>query len=157
MSDPERTRGEALRGAKYDERLHFLHCRFYKKIRTTMVVVGLATGSAAIASAIQAIPFGVAASAVLVAVMSIIDATGNFAEKAAKHNVWRRMANDLIARSASLSMEEIDAERSKLEGEVDDEIESLRAVAWNDVLVTVGMEHGKRPETRIQQLMRVLA
>lgn len=157
MSHLPRTKDEAIRGVKYQERLHLLHCRFYKNIRAVLTIISLASGSAAITAALQSVPGGVAGAALLVASMTIIDAVGNFSDKAAKHNLWRRTAALLVARSDPMDLAVIDAERNQLIADADDEIESLRAVAWNDVLRSEGMESAMRAEIRMEKIMRVMA
>jgi len=51
----------------------------------------------------------------------------------------------------------IEAALDRLKANVDDEIENLRAVCWNDVLESVGREDAMRPEKTLQRLMRAMA
>src|SRR5690606_19631596 len=157
MSNPVRTKDEVLREVRYHERLHFLHCRFYRSIRKCLVIFSLASGSAALTPALQSLPAGVITAAGLVALFAILDAVGNYSEKAVWHNVWRRNASLVLAKSGPLTQEELEAADRELIAEVDEEIEALRVVAWNDVLKTVGREDAMRLETRFQRLMRTLA
>lgn len=157
MSYPERTKEEALREVKYQERLHALHCRLYKRLRALLTLISLATGSAAIATSLQAMPAGLIVAGWIVALASIIDAVGNFADKAASHRVWRRDAAALLSRSEGMSLASIDSELAALVAEVDDEIESLRAVAWNDVLKSRGLESAMRPETAPERMFRAIS
>lgn len=157
MANRERTKAEAILNVRYQERLHFLHCRFYHRVRKVFNFITLAAGSAAIAAAIKSVPGGVAASAVVVTLISFFDVLGNFPEKAVRHDVWRRRAAELKAGSAEFDLVTIDRELARLTGDVDDEIEALRAVAFNDVLKSSGYEDGIRDESRMQRFLRVLA
>ena len=157
MSDPPRSKDEVIREVRYQERLHFRHCRLYRRLRGLLTIVSLASGSAAITSALQAVAGGVAAAGFIVALVTIIDAVGGFAEKAAKHNVWRQSASELRARSGPMDLMSIEAALDRLKANVDDEIENLRAVCWNDVLESVGREDAMRPEKTLQRLMRAMA
>lgn len=156
MSEP-RTKGEALLDVSYGARLHFLHCRLYKHARTTLTLVSLASGMSAFALALQLIPGGVGIMGFLVAACSIIDAQCNFADRAVRHAHWRAEHLDLLARSESMSLAEIDAEWRRIKKHIDDEVGSLCAVAMNDNLRTHGFESEMRKETRMQRLMRALA
>lgn len=159
MSQPSRarTKGEAVLDLHYAVRLHFLHCRFYRRIRALLTFVSLGAGSAAFALALQWLPGGVGVMGVVVAACSILDATGNFAEKAMLHKQWREQLLDLLARSAPMDLQAIDAEWRLLKRGMDNEIESLRPVAMNDNLKSFGYESSMRPETRLQRLVRAIA
>lgn len=157
MSEP-RTKVEVRRELQYAERMHFRHCRFYKRIRAGLATVSLLAGSAAIVPAIQAIPSGVITAAVVVTVLTIFDVVGNFAEKSVKHGVWRRQAALLIAESEPMDVVQLDAALHRLIAEAgDDELESLRAVCWNDVLDSAGRQDAMRPEKKLEKMMRALA
>lgn len=157
MSDPPRTKTEVLREIRFQERLHFRHCRFYRRLRGVFTIVALAAGSAAVAAALESFPGGVAACAILVALITILDSVGNFAEKAAKHNVWRRASSMLIADSEPMDLATLESAFRRLKADVDDALESLGQVCWNDTLRSAGYEDAVRAERGMQKVMRLLA
>lgn len=157
MESDSKTKTEVLREVRYRERLHFRHCRFYKRVRSAFTIINLAAGSAAIAAALQEVPGGVTAAAFGIAFITIIDAVGGFAEKAAKHNVLRRESALLTARSAPMDLATIEAALHQMQADVDDEIELLTKVSWNDVLDSVGYQHAMRPESVAERFIRVVA
>jgi hypothetical protein len=134
----DRTKYEAILDVKYAIRLHFLHCRLYKRLRGTLVFISLAAGMSAFALALNVIPGAVGVMGVLVAVCAIIDATGNFAEKSMLHKQWRGELLHLLARADAMDVAAIDAELSRLSVQMDDEIEALRMPAYNDNLRSTG-------------------
>lgn len=157
MSYQARTKAEAVLNIKYYCRLHQLHARLYNRLRGAAAVVSVVAGSAALVSALQSVPYLLSGLGVVVAAVSGIDFFFGWAEKAACHKQWRREYSSLLARSATMDLNGIDAELAKLSGETEEEVESLRAVAWNDVLRSNGHEDGMREEGFAQRLVRSLA
>lgn len=156
MNEP-RTKGEALLDISYGARLHFLHCRLYRRIRSVLTITSLIAGTSAFAMAMSLLPAAVGLMGIVVAACSIIDAQCNFAERAMRHAQWRVAALELLARAEPMTLAEVDAAWLKLRAGIDDEIESLRTVAMNDNLRAKGFEDSMRSENRVQRLMRVLA
>ncbi len=117
----------------------------------------LLAGSAAILSVVQAMPHVVAAMGVLVAMLTYIDVLTNLSGKAALHGEWSKRFSGIKARSAALNLAALDAAMDEVLADTDEDIESLRAVAWNDVLRSNGHEDGMRPETRSQRVARAFA
>jgi hypothetical protein len=159
MSEMQNSRSkyEAVLDIRYGIRLHFLHARLYRNLRTGAAIVSLLAGSAAIVSVLQAIPHGVLAAGIIVAVASSGDIVFRWAEKAADHDVLRRRLAQLLAGAPELSLEALDSERARCEADEDDEIESLRVLAYNDNLRSNGHEDLVRAEPLSARLIRFLA
>jgi hypothetical protein len=156
MTNPPRTKAEAILSIKYQIRLHALHRRLFKRVQSLLAVVSLLAGAAALIPFWQSIPGGITISAVIVAFVSIVGALGGFAEDSVKHDIWRREAADLLARSAGMDLVAIDAALAYVPGD-DETIESLRAVAFNDVLTSGGFDDGKHTESCSERVFRQIA
>jgi hypothetical protein len=152
-----RDKDEALCRVRYQLRLHFLHVRLYGRIRKCVALVSLVLGSTALYGAFKNNVAAVGLSGIIVAVLSISDIVMDWSDRAARHGVWRRRMADLLVRSHKLDTAAIDRELSQIEGEIDDEFESLRVPAMNDVLRSNGMDDAVRPEAAMQRLFRILA
>lgn len=158
MTNPARTKAEAILGISYRIRLHELHCRFYRRARGAVMLFSFAAGSAAITTAVQTIPGAIAALAALVAVLAYIEGATNLAALAERHSMWAREFNRYLARAIMLSdIDAIDAGRIELIAETTVDIQSLCGVAYNDALRSSGYEDGIRPEVGVQRFMRALA
>jgi hypothetical protein len=96
----------------------------------------------------------VASSGIVVAVASALDVLNQWAERAAKHDSWRHEMSKVLADSSSLSLADIDAALARHGGEVDDEIESLRVIAFNDVARSNGRDDLLRPLSLASRLCR---
>jgi hypothetical protein len=156
-TETPRTKAEAILDIRYGIRLHFLHARLYRRLRAGAAIASLLAGSAAMVSVLQAVPGGLLAAGICVAVASGADIVFGWAEKAARHNVLRRQLADLLARVSKLSFEDIDSELARYEAEADDEIEALRLPAFNDNVRSNGHEDWVRPEPFSARLMRLVA
>jgi hypothetical protein len=152
-----RTKGEALLDLSYAIRLHRMSCRRYRKLKGVVAFTTLILGMAAVISALQSLPYAIGIAGIVIGTMSVIDVLGGFGEKATRHNHWREQYEDLSARSAEMTLDQLDAERKRIARGVDNEVEALRVPAYNDNLASCGYESMMRPETFRQRLARVLA
>ena len=153
----ERSKYEALLDVRYAMRLHFLHRRLYNRLRGGVALVSFCAGSAAIATALQGVPGALLVCGVLVALASACDLVSHWSDRAARHDVWRRSMAAILQRETELSLCDIDAALAKHEGEVDDEIESLRILAYNDNLRSNGREDYVRAEPFAAKVVRLIA
>jgi hypothetical protein len=151
-----RSNAEAINTVRYRARLHALHCRFYRRMQKLLTFFSLLAGAAALAPVWQSMPGGLPISAAVIATVSMLNTVGGFGASAIHHESWMNRAAELLARTGGMDTESIDAERLRLPGD-HVIIESLRAVAWNDVLRSVGLEGGMRPESFRQRLFRLFA
>jgi hypothetical protein len=154
---PPRTKEEAARQVNYSIRLHALHKRLYDRIRVVLAIVQLLASSAVVVEAIANKPWAVTSFGVIVATLGFLDIAYDFAEHAANHGVWRREFSELAARMGGLTLEELDSELARIEGDAEVDFESLRTIAWNDTLRTFGVEGAMRPESRTQKFVRFMA
>lgn len=157
MTIQPRDKDEAIRCARYQLRLHFLHYRLYGRIRRAVAFVSLLFGSAALYGVFKDNASAIGLAGIAVAALSTADLVMGWADRAARHDAWRRRMADLIARSHDLTMEDIDRELAQLEGDVDDELESLRVPAFNDMLRSNGLESAVRPERVVEKFVRLFA
>lgn len=156
MSNPPVTKSEAIRKIQYNARIHALHCRFYRRLQKALTFFSLLAGAAALVPVWQSVPGGLALTGAVLACVSAMNTVGGFGAKAIHHELWMKQANDLVARSAGLDIETLDAQRVAIP--VDNvTIEALRGVAWNDVLESNGFENKMRPETLAQRFWRAIA
>lgn len=155
--NPARTKSEAILGINYCIRVHELHCRLYRRIRGCMTIASLLAGSAAMVSVVQGIPGLIAVLGIAVATIGYVDAAANISALAERHSLWTREFNKLLAVSSGLTIDELDARKREIIADATVEIESLRPVAYNDVLESGGFMDGMRPESRAQRLMRAIA
>jgi hypothetical protein len=110
MTDPPRTKSEAELAIKYNSRLHELHQRFFRNLKTALGFIALAGAGGAIPAAMVAIPGAVTACGLIVAVAAFADVLGRYTERAAEHGLWRIRYGDLESKVAPMSLEEVDAE-----------------------------------------------
>jgi hypothetical protein len=157
MQDYERTTYEALLDIRYNARLHLRSCRYYANLRWGAAIISLIGGSGALISAIQASHLALFACGMLVAIASAADIVGGWAEKGARHQVWRKAHLRLAERAPALSVEEIDAALLRLESEVDDEVEGLRVPAYNDNVRSNGRDDYVMRESLVARVMRAIS
>lgn len=157
MTIPARDKDEAIRCVRYQIRLHFLHHRLYMRIRRFISFASLLLGSTALYGAFKESPAALGVAGIAVAVLGAADLVMDWANRAARHDAWRRRMANLLARSSELQLGEIDRELAELEGDVDDEIESLRKPANNDVLRANGLEVAVQKESVRERLYRFIA
>jgi hypothetical protein len=154
-NDIPRTKAEAVLDVRYQMRLHFLHRRFYNRMRAWVASTSLIAGSAAVVSAFRDVPGALLACGLIVAVAGAADLVFRWAERAAKHDTWRRDLAAFLANDPDLP--QIEAVLIRHDGTVDDEIEALRLVALNDNARSNGHEDWVRPEGFAERIMRCLA
>jgi len=157
MDDIPRTKHEACLDASYAAQLHLLHRCIYRRVRTLLALVTVAAGTAAVTSALQQVPGGVTAAAILVALCGTLDVVCNFTEKAVKHELLRKEYVDLLARLDAMNLADFDAIRLGIQGRSDNLITSLSLVAFNDNVRSNGHEDWVRPENRMERFMRAVA
>lgn len=152
-----RTRYEALLDVRYQIRLAFLHERLYRRIRTVLAFIALVASSAAFMTALRPWPALLQVAALVITFIGFAELLGNFAEKAARHALWRSRFAGVLACSATAPLDDIERALAEHEGTCDDEIEGLRVVARNDNVRANGHEDWADPETRWQRFMRAIA
>ncbi len=152
-----RTKDEALLDVHYQIRLAFLHERLYRRIRAVLAFTSLVSGSAALMSVLQPWPAMLQVVALVIAFVGFADLIGGFADKAARHSLWRVRLASVLAESADATVNEIDQALAQHDAACDDEIEGLRLVALNDNMRSSGHEDWVRPESRWHRLLRALA
>jgi|GEM_PF-4663502 len=157
MQHYDRTSYEAILDVRYNIRLHQLSCRYYARLRWIAAVASLVAGSGALVGALQRMPFTLTACGIVVAVASAADIVGGWAEKGAKHQMWRVAFSDLLVRAPKMALDEIEESLARLDGTVDDEVEGLRLPAYNDNLRSNGRLDFTKAEPLRSRLMRMIA
>lgn len=156
MTDP-RTKAEAILQIQYNVRLHELHRRFFSRTKTTLAFISLAGGGGAIPAALTSMPGAVMSCGLIVAIAAFADVLGRYTERAAEHAGWKRDYAELQAQTDPMTLAQIDAALAHLEARTHVEVNSLRAVAWNDTLESRGFDDVMRTETVSQKIARVMS
>lgn len=143
---------------RYALRLTERTARFYRNIQTVGVFISIIGGSAAVASAVGGVPV------VITVIGGILLATSGAAliairpaDKAAKNEVDVARYRSLMARS--VGMNDSALEKALEEAHADDtqEIESLRDIAYNDMVREIGREDEKIELSKFQIFLERLA
>lgn len=149
-----RNKAEAILDVRYQIRFQALQAQYCKKVRAACTMLNLVFGSAAVVSAIHR-PALISILGIAVATVSAAEFVFGWAERSVKHDACRRAAAELLEQSGDMSLEEIDRGLARLEREAENEVCSLRVVAYNDNVRSNGFPSYVLPEGMRQKLMRV--
>lgn len=142
---------------RYAQRFCQRSLRFYRRIQTFFTFVSMLAGSSAIAAVAAQMP--VAATWMLAAfsVFGILSFATKPAEKIAAFQADLRKYATLLTKSDLLEAEEIRHLLYEARESDTEEIETLRAVAFNDVMIEIDEPDALIPLSPMQKLMGVLA
>lgn len=158
MADQERL--ILLNEVRYAERLCQRTARLYRRVQSAGTFLTVLGGSATLSSLSSQVPPWVAiAGAAAFTVFGALLLTVRPADKAASNEAdCRRYAKVRAeAASASTSTEQLRVALQKARESDTAEVESLRAVAFNDVMQEIGQEREAIPLRPTQKLLAALA
>lgn len=157
-ADTNRTHYEVLMDIRYNTRLNELHKRLYARLQgvvTVLAVLGLTGAISAVTGNLGDLWFVV--TAVVLAVVSAINAWCNFGAQAVVFGYMQRQFRTLAQRSHGLSAEQLDAAMLDIDDSALNYIEGLRMPAYNQNLRSYGHEAEVRPLGRWERFMQALA
>lgn len=143
---------------RYAIRLTQRTARFYRRIQSVGTFLSIIGGSAAIASIADNLPHWIPLfGGVLLAFAGAVLIAVRPADKAAQNEADQKRYQQLMTRAVSMESKEL--EQALEEAHVGDapEIESLRDVAYNDVVLELNREDCLIPLTLKQRLLREFA
>lgn len=143
---------------RYAIRLTQRTARLYRRVQTAGIFLSIVGGSATMASLADGVPFWVTSTGgVLLTIAGAMLIAVRPADKAAQNEADSRRYQALMARAVNMNEEEI--ERALEDAHTGDapEIESLRAVAYNDMVLELNRQDAAIPLSPIQKILRALA
>ncbi len=154
MKDKQQLIGEIRYAIRLTERT----ARLYRNIQTTGVFLGIVGGSATMASIANEIPAWITATGgILLAFAGAMLIAIRPADKAAQNEADARRYRQLMTKTASMDEKELaQALEEALTGDAP-EIESLRAVAYNDTVLEINRPDAMIALSSMQKILRALA
>jgi len=153
----QRTIYEAGLEIDYSIRLHELQSRLLRRSRFLIAFVQLGIGSAVIAPLVGGLPLVAGVAGVALGLITIADALLDMQTRAAASEFQRKRLKQLRGAMDGRSLAEIDRDIQTIEADDPAEIESLRVVAYNDVVRRWSHFNRMQPESWAQRLLRCLA
>lgn len=154
---PERTHAIAVMETRYAAHYGARNERFWGRLDTTLGLLGAFGGSAAFGAAIAGNANLGAVAGVVLAAASCVSLVTRPLERSIAFRDYRRKFGDLDARSPQLSLAELDKELKCLQHEAPNGLESLAALAWNDVVMSNGHPDRVKPLGAFVRLVAVMA
>lgn len=153
----ERSKFEAILDVRYGVRFGGMNERCYRHLDLFFGFVGLFGGTAVVVGVAASSPTLSAMSGGVVAACAIIERLVRPVEKALEHCACKKRFADLDARSAKLSLEEIDSELRRLQMDPPVGLSSLAIPAFNANLRSNGLDESVVAETISQRLVSLSA
>lgn len=140
--DDARTRSQGMMDIDYSIRLYELHARFYRRLRKLFTFISLASGTAVVATVLNANTTAALIISALLALLPIVENIIDPSGKAVFYDLYRKRFCELRARvvNEKADIDQIDTGLSELYAEPSDDIEALRRVALRDNLRAYGHE-----------------
>lgn len=158
MPDIEpRTLNEAMTDVRYACHYGELNERFWRRLDTTLNLVGAAGGSSAIAGALASNAVLGLAAGVALSIASTLQLVLRPGERAIAFRDARRAFLELHAKGWGLTVTEIDAARMRLEAEAPVGLRWLSMPAWNENVRSIGHEQQVRPLRWYERLAQFVA
>jgi hypothetical protein len=142
---------------RYAQRFCQRSVRFYRRIQTTLTFISMLAGSSAIAAIAAQMPMAATWMMAAFAIFGILNFAIRPAEKIAALHADVRKYAALITKSDSLDAAAIQHLLHEARQTDSEEIEPLRAVAYNDVMLEIDETDSLIPLTPMQKLMSALA
>ena len=149
-----RDREEVELDVRYAIRLNELHRRLYRRAQFILSFIGVAASSAAVTAAISRSPTAVLLTGLVAALTGFAGAMINWGAMAERRSGYCRKYRAIL--NGNLPTAELDCAYHSVDVE-DDDIESLRIVAYHDNARANGKNHWIVEETWLQRFWRVLA
>lgn len=142
---------------RYAQRFCQRSVRFYRRIQTIFTFFSMLAGSSAIAAVAAQMPAAATWMLALFSVFGIANFAIRPAERIAAFQADGRKYAALITKSNNLDAEAIQHLLHEARQSDTEEIEPLRAVAFNDVMLEIDEPEALIPLTRMQRLIGALA
>ncbi|WP_343732411.1 hypothetical protein [Duganella sp.] len=142
---------------RYGQRLCQRTARFYRRIQTTLTFMSLLAGSSAVATLAAQMPAQSAWLLATFAVFGCINLAIRPAERIAANEADVRKYGTLLTKLNLLAPPALQQLLDEARQSDTSEIEQLRPVAYNDVVMEIDAPEALIPLTSMQKLMAVLA
>lgn len=147
-----------LNEIRYAERLCQRTARLYRHLQSTTVFLSVLGGSGVVAAASGGLPAWVpVAGGVVLAVFGALNLAMRPADKAAANENDARRYAQLRTAGATMTFEDLQAALSKARESDTAEVEALRDVAYNDLVMEMGRGDASIPLRTHQKLLSALA
>lgn len=154
MKDKQQLIGEIRYAIRLTERT----ARLYRNIQTTGVFLGIVGGSATMASIANEIPAWITATGgILLAFAGAMLIAIRPADKAAQNEADAKRYRQLMTKTASMDEKELAQALEEAHTGDAPEIESLRAVAYNDMVLEINRPDAMIALSSMQKILRALA
>lgn len=154
MRDKQQMIGEI----RYAIRLTQRTARLYRRIQTTGVFLGIIGGSAAMASLANQVPGWITATGgILLTLAGAMLIAIRPADKAAQNEADVRRYQQLMTRAATMDEEALEQALEEAHNGDAPEIESLRDVAYNDIVLELNRPDATISLKPLQKLLRAMA
>lgn len=144
--------------AQYYEVLHLRNARFFRHLRGVFTVISLLAGTAAFTMVLQADARLAVVGGGLIALVTILDSVVNPSARVVMHDHQARNFSLLQAEGRGLDEEAFEKRLAFVR--VNDDVnclETLRYVAYNEVVVSAGRDECAYPLTAWQKLVGLMA
>lgn len=148
---------KTLLEVEYGCRLHLLHERLFRRIKGFLLGANIFFGTAAFATVVSPTSKMAAWFGLFVAVASVLDLVVSPGDRAQKHDQLWGAFSKLRTIGEGLEVQDLCRKVKELQALPCQELESLRSVAYNDVMRQVGREDNLMRESLLPKFMRVLA
>jgi hypothetical protein len=156
--DEEPIKYAVLAKVRVAMRLHLISHGYYRRLKILISVLKLSSGASALLPVFQSVTWGPLAAAAAVTLISIYDAFAGFTERTIHHNRLREEYNDLLIKQYELDAKQLDIERLKvMKRSSFGSADSIRRVAFNDVMLELGHNDEVLPERMREKLVRLLS
>lgn len=153
-----KTRTELMSESRYAIRLTQRTARLYRRIQTSGVFLSILGGSAALVTVTGGVPLWLTAcGGVLLAVSGAALVAIRPADKAALNEADTRRYTALIAKAHAMTDQEFAAAIDEAHQSDAQEVEPLRAVAYNDIALELNRPDVVIPLNTVQKLLATLA
>lgn len=154
MKDKQQLIGEV----RYAIRLTQRTARLYRHIQTLGIFLSILGGSATMASIADGIPAWITATGgIMLACAGAMLIAIRPADKAAQNEADVRRYQQLMARAVNMSEKELEQALEEAHNGDAPEIESLRDVAYNDIVLELNRPDAAVSLTPLQKMLRALA
>jgi hypothetical protein len=148
-----RTLKEARLEADYDAEFHRLNIRLCRRAHQILMLIKLASGTAAFTLVFKADPNIAFVVGSVLALLVIIEAVWNPVEKGFEHREWVKRYNALLARNDLPDVEAFERALAEVSSDDDIGVASLEPCAYNRTVVSVGFESLRMPLTPWQRFV----
>ncbi|NGZ85323.1 hypothetical protein [Duganella aceris] len=142
---------------RYAQRLCQRTARLYRRVQTTLTFITLLAGSSAVATLAAQLPVPSASLMAVFAIFSCINLAIRPAEKIAANEADIRKYGALLAKSHALDAKTLQQQFNEAQQSDAAEVEPLRAVAYNDIVLEIDEPEALIKLTPMQKLIGALA